>query len=74
MAIDYAVAVNEEMKDLFAAGADIVQIDEPYMQARADKARDYGVRRSTAPWRGSPARWRSTSASATGGSRAIVTP
>ena len=33
-AIDYAAAVNAEIKDLFAAGADIVQIDEPYMQAR----------------------------------------
>src|SRR5690242_12100834 len=32
-AMDYAVAVNEEIKDLFAAGADIVQIDEPWMQA-----------------------------------------
>jgi 5-methyltetrahydropteroyltriglutamate--homocysteine methyltransferase len=44
MALDYAAAVNAEMKDLFAAGADIVQIDEPYMQARPDKAREYGVR------------------------------
>jgi 5-methyltetrahydropteroyltriglutamate--homocysteine methyltransferase len=43
MAQDYAVAVNAEMKDLFAAGADIVQIDEPYMQARPEKAREYGV-------------------------------
>ena len=43
MAQDYAVAVNEEIRDLFAAGADIVQIDEPYMQARPDKARQYGV-------------------------------
>jgi len=43
MAMDYAVAVNAEIKDLFAAGADIVQLDEPYMQARAVKARDYGV-------------------------------
>ena len=43
MAQDYAVAVNAEIKDLFAAGADIVQIDEPYMQARPDKARQYGV-------------------------------
>jgi hypothetical protein len=34
MALDYAAAVNAEIKDLFAAGADIVQIDEPYMQAR----------------------------------------
>ena len=39
MALDYAAAVNAEIKDLFAAGADIVQIDEPYMQARPDKAR-----------------------------------
>ena len=43
MALDYAAAVNEEIKDLFAAGADVVQIDEPYMQARADKARQFGV-------------------------------
>jgi 5-methyltetrahydropteroyltriglutamate--homocysteine methyltransferase len=43
MAMDYAVAVNEEIRDLFAAGADIVQIDEPYMQARPDKARQYGL-------------------------------
>jgi 5-methyltetrahydropteroyltriglutamate--homocysteine methyltransferase len=39
----YAGAVNEEIKDLFAAGADIVQIDEPYMQARAEKARKHGI-------------------------------
>jgi 5-methyltetrahydropteroyltriglutamate--homocysteine methyltransferase len=43
-AIDYAVAVNEEIRDLFAAGADVVQIDEPYMQARPEKARQYGLR------------------------------
>jgi 5-methyltetrahydropteroyltriglutamate--homocysteine methyltransferase len=43
-AMDYAVAVNEEIKDLFAAGADIVQVDEPYMQARPEKAREYGLR------------------------------
>ena len=43
MAQDYARAVNAEIKDLFAAGADIVQIDEPYMQARPDKARAFGV-------------------------------
>jgi len=42
-AFGYAEAVNEEVKDLFAAGADIVQLDEPYMQARPDEARDYGV-------------------------------
>ncbi len=44
MAYDYAAAVNEEIKDLFAAGADVVQIDEPYLQARSEKAREYGVR------------------------------
>jgi len=43
MAYDYAQAVNEEIRDLFAAGADVVQIDEPYMQARPEKAREYGV-------------------------------
>jgi 5-methyltetrahydropteroyltriglutamate--homocysteine methyltransferase len=43
MALDYAAAVNQEMKDLFAAGADIVQIDEPYMQARPEKARRFGL-------------------------------
>jgi 5-methyltetrahydropteroyltriglutamate--homocysteine methyltransferase len=43
-AMDYAAAVNEEIRDLFAAGADVVQIDEPYMQARPEKARQYGLR------------------------------
>jgi len=43
MVLDYAAAVNAEIKDLFAAGADIVQIDEPYMQARPDKARKFGL-------------------------------
>jgi 5-methyltetrahydropteroyltriglutamate--homocysteine methyltransferase len=44
LALDYAAAVNAEIKDLFAAGADIVQIDEPYMQARPEKARKYGLK------------------------------
>src|SRR3989475_5563391 len=43
-AMDYAAAVNQEISDLFAAGADIVQIDEPYMQARPEKAREYGLK------------------------------
>jgi 5-methyltetrahydropteroyltriglutamate--homocysteine methyltransferase len=43
LAMAYAAAVNEEIRDLFRAGADIVQIDEPYMQARPEKARRYGV-------------------------------
>jgi 5-methyltetrahydropteroyltriglutamate--homocysteine methyltransferase len=44
LALDYAAAVNEEIHDLFAAGADIVQLDEPYMQARPEKAREFGLR------------------------------
>jgi 5-methyltetrahydropteroyltriglutamate--homocysteine methyltransferase len=43
-AMAYADAVNGEIRDLFAAGADIVQIDEPYMQARPEKAREYGLK------------------------------
>ena len=43
-AMDYAVAVNAEIRDLFDAGADYVQIDEPYLQARPEKARQYGLR------------------------------
>ena len=42
-AMAYAEAVNDEIRDLFAAGADIVQIDEPYMQAWPEKAREYGL-------------------------------
>ncbi len=42
-AMAYAAAVNAEIKDLHAAGADIVQIDEPYMQARPEPARAYGL-------------------------------
>lgn len=42
-AMDYAAAVNAEIRDLHAAGADIVQIDEPYMQARPEDARAYGL-------------------------------
>ena len=44
MALDYAAAVNDEIKDLFAAGADIVQIDEPWMQQHPEKAREYGLK------------------------------
>jgi 5-methyltetrahydropteroyltriglutamate--homocysteine methyltransferase len=42
-ALAYADAVNEEIRDLFAAGADVVQIDEPYMTARPEQAREYAV-------------------------------
>ena len=43
VALAYAEACNAEVKDLFAAGADIVQLDEPYMQARPEPARAYGL-------------------------------
>src|SRR5690349_25058503 len=43
LALAYAGAVHDEIADLFDAGADIVQIDEPYMQARPEKAREFGV-------------------------------
>lgn len=44
VAMAYAAAVNEEARDLFAAGVDVVQLDEPWMQARPDQAARYGVR------------------------------
>ncbi|MCW2934797.1 MAG: putative 5-methyltetrahydropteroyltriglutamate-homocysteine methyltransferase [Actinomycetia bacterium] len=44
LAFGYAEAVNEEIRDLFAAGADIVQLDEPYLQARSAEAKQYGVK------------------------------
>ena len=44
LAFGYAEAVNEEIRDLFAAGADIVQLDEPYLQARSSEAAQYGVK------------------------------
>ena len=43
LALDFAAAVNDEVKGLFAAGADVVQLDEPYLQARPASARVYGV-------------------------------
>jgi 5-methyltetrahydropteroyltriglutamate--homocysteine methyltransferase len=43
LALAYADAVNDELRDLKAAGADVVQIDEPYLQARPEPAREYAV-------------------------------
>lgn len=43
LAMDLAAAVNEEISDLHAAGADVVSIDEPYLQARAEQARAYAL-------------------------------
>jgi 5-methyltetrahydropteroyltriglutamate--homocysteine methyltransferase len=42
--LDYAAAVNAEARDLKAAGADVIQLDEPYLQARAEKAKRFGVK------------------------------
>jgi 5-methyltetrahydropteroyltriglutamate--homocysteine methyltransferase len=44
LALDYAAALNAEIKDLFAAGADVVQLDDPWMQARPEKAQQYGLK------------------------------
>ena len=44
LALGYAEAVGEEVQDLFAAGANIVQLDEPYLQARPEPAHRYGVK------------------------------
>lgn len=43
LAMDYAVAVNQEVRVLFEAGADVVQLDEPWLQAHAGDAREFGV-------------------------------
>ncbi len=55
MAMAYAAAVNEEAKALLAAGADVVQLDEPWMQARPDAAKRYGVRAINRALEGLPA-------------------
>src|SRR4051812_12931621 len=44
LAMAFAAAVNEEMRDLKAAGADVIQLDEPWLQARAERAARYGVK------------------------------
>jgi 5-methyltetrahydropteroyltriglutamate--homocysteine methyltransferase len=44
LALDFAAAVNAEIKDMFAAGADVVQLDEPWLQARPEKAQQYGLK------------------------------
>jgi 5-methyltetrahydropteroyltriglutamate--homocysteine methyltransferase len=54
LAMAYADAVNAEVHDLFAAGADIVQLDEPYMQARPDPARAYGLKALNRALEGAP--------------------
>jgi 5-methyltetrahydropteroyltriglutamate--homocysteine methyltransferase len=43
LAFDLAVAVNEEARDLFDVGVDVVQLDEPYLQARAEKAKRFAI-------------------------------
>ena len=44
LALAFAAAVNDELRDLKAAGADVVQVDEPWLQARPDRAARYGVK------------------------------
>ncbi len=44
MAMDFAAALNEEMKDLKAAGADVIQLDDPWLQAYAEDAKRYGIK------------------------------
>src|SRR5204862_1654052 len=44
LAMAFAAAVNQEVKDLQRAGADVIQLDEPWLQARADRAARYGVK------------------------------
>ena len=55
MAMDYATAVNEEAKALLAAGADLIQLDEPWLQARPEIAKRYGVRAINRALQGLPA-------------------
>jgi len=54
----YADAVNAEARDLKAAGADLIQLDEPWLQARPERRRRYGVKRSTRARRAIPAHGR----------------
>ncbi|MFD2856298.1 hypothetical protein ACFSZS_18130 [Seohaeicola zhoushanensis] len=65
VAMDYARAVREEMADLFAAGADVVQLDEPWMQAKPELAEEYGLEALNAALEGRRAPRRCTSALAT---------
>jgi 5-methyltetrahydropteroyltriglutamate--homocysteine methyltransferase len=64
--MDCAIALNEEIRDMFAAGADVVQLDEPFLQAYPDKARAFGVAATTAPSKASTAPRLCISASAAG--------
>ena len=65
LAMDYAAAINAEARDLKAAGADVIQLDEPWLQAFPDAAMRYGVRAINRALEGVPARRRCTSASVT---------
>jgi 5-methyltetrahydropteroyltriglutamate--homocysteine methyltransferase len=72
MALDYAAAVNEEIADLFAAGADYVQIDEPYMQAYPEKAREYGIQALNRALRKHGSHWGTTAVHICFGYAALV--
>jgi len=64
-AMGYAQAVKEEIADLFAAGADIVQLDEPYLQAQPEAAEEYGLAALNAALEGAAVQPRFTCALAT---------
>ena len=65
MAMDYAAAVNAELRDLKASGVDVVQLDEPWVRTAPDKAQRYGVRAINRALEASMARPWCISASAT---------
>lgn len=44
LAMDYAVAVNQELRDLKATGVDVVQLDEPWVRQSPEKAARYGIK------------------------------
>ena len=44
MAMDYAIAVNQELRDLKATGVDVVQLDEPWVRTSPEKATRYGIK------------------------------
>jgi 5-methyltetrahydropteroyltriglutamate--homocysteine methyltransferase len=44
LAFDIAVALNQELLEMQAAGCDVIQIDEPAMTRYHDKVRDYGAK------------------------------
>ncbi len=44
MCMDYAASVNEEAHDLVKAGADVIQLDEPWLRNNPEEAKRYAVK------------------------------